>query len=64
MATQTRIDQTPSERALPPTHVAVIMDGNGRWAEDRGLPRLEGHRAGTQNIRQIIEAFADHGVKF
>ena len=46
-----------------PTHVAIIMDGNGRWAQQRGLPRLAGHRAGTENIRRIIEAAADHHVR-
>jgi len=46
-----------------PTHVAIIMDGNGRWAESRGLTRLEGHHAGTENIRRIIQTFANHGVK-
>lgn len=47
-----------------PTHVAIIMDGNGRWAERRGLTRFEGHRAGTENIRRIIRTFAEHGVKY
>ncbi|MBF8267500.1 MAG: uppS [Dehalococcoidia bacterium] len=46
-----------------PIHVAVIMDGNGRWARERRLPRLAGHRAGTENIRRVIEAFASFGVK-
>jgi undecaprenyl diphosphate synthase len=46
-----------------PTHVAIIMDGNGRWAEQRKLPRLAGHRAGTENIRLVIEEFASFGVK-
>ena len=46
-----------------PTHVAIIMDGNGRWAEQRKLPRLAGHRAGTENIRRVIEEFASFGVK-
>ncbi len=47
-----------------PPHVAIIMDGNGRWARLRGLARIEGHRAGTENIRQIIERFADYGVRY
>lgn len=47
-----------------PQHVAIIMDGNGRWAQRRGLPRLAGHRAGTKNIRRIVEAFCDHDVKY
>ena len=49
--------------ALPvPRHVAVIMDGNGRWAEQRSLPRAAGHRAGTQAVRTIIEECVRHGV--
>ena len=47
----------------PPTHVAIIMDGNGRWAASHGKSRSEGHRAGTENLRRIIEAFIRHGVK-
>jgi len=47
-----------------PRHVAIIMDGNGRWAKQRGLPRLAGHRAGTENIRRVIEGFAEQGVKY
>jgi undecaprenyl diphosphate synthase len=46
-----------------PTHVAIIMDGNGRWATKRGLPRNEGHRAGTENIRRVLMAAAEFGVK-
>lgn len=53
------------ERAqLPvPAHVAIIMDGNGRWAKQRGLPRLAGHRAGTKNLRRVIRAAANAGIK-
>jgi undecaprenyl diphosphate synthase len=47
-----------------PVHVAIIMDGNGRWAQERGLSRQAGHRAGTENIRRIIEAFAERGVRY
>lgn len=47
-----------------PTHVAIIMDGNGRWALSRGLPRLAGHRAGTQNLRNIITACVEFGIKY
>ncbi len=50
--------------ALIPTHVAIIMDGNGRWAISRGLPRLAGHRAGTQNLRNIITACVEYGIKY
>ncbi|MEP7199004.1 MAG: isoprenyl transferase [Chloroflexota bacterium] len=46
-----------------PYHVAIIMDGNGRWAQQRGRPRLDGHRAGTDNIRRILECCAEQGVK-
>ena len=46
-----------------PRHVAVIMDGNGRWAKARGLPRLAGHRAGTENLRPILEASAEFGIE-
>lgn len=47
-----------------PAHVAIIMDGNGRWAKKRGLPRLAGHRAGTENLREIIKACVEFGVKY
>jgi undecaprenyl diphosphate synthase len=47
-----------------PAHIAIIMDGNGRWAAARGLPRLEGHRAGTENLRQIIRACVELDVKY
>lgn len=46
-----------------PRHVAIIMDGNGRWAQKRGLPRLAGHRAGVQNIRRVLEASAQAGIE-
>ena len=46
-----------------PEHVAVIMDGNGRWAAQRGLRPTDGHRAGTENIRAAIESFAERGVR-
>jgi len=47
-----------------PRHVAIIMDGNGRWAQERGLPRLAGHRAGTENLRRIIEACVEFGIRY
>lgn len=50
--------------ARVPTHIAIIMDGNGRWALQRGLPRLAGHRAGTENLRRIIEASVELGIKY
>ena len=46
-----------------PRHVAVIMDGNGRWAQKRGLPRIEGHRAGITSVRNIVEATGELGVE-
>jgi undecaprenyl diphosphate synthase len=49
--------------AQVPRHVAIIMDGNGRWAEQRGLPRVAGHRAGAEAVRKAIEAAAAHGVE-
>src|SRR5258706_15059564 len=52
----------PAEKI--PQHVAIIMDGNGRWALSRGLPRLAGHKAGTENLRRIIRASVEFGVKY
>ena len=46
-----------------PQHIAIIMDGNGRWAQARGLPRMAGHRAGIENLHQVLRAAADFGVK-
>jgi undecaprenyl diphosphate synthase len=46
-----------------PRHVAVIMDGNGRWAAQRGLSRIEGHRAGSDSVREIVEASARVGIR-
>ena len=47
-----------------PKHVAIIMDGNGRWAAKRYMPRLAGHRAGTNNISKVVEALAIRGIKY
>ena len=47
-----------------PRHVAVIMDGNGRWAQSRGRPRLFGHQAGARRVREIVEACPDCGVEY
>jgi undecaprenyl diphosphate synthase len=47
-----------------PRHVAVIMDGNGRWAEKKRLPRIEGHRAGADSVREVIETCARLGIEF
>lgn len=51
------------KRGNIPEHIAVIMDGNGRWARRRGLPRIMGHRAGVKTVRRIAEASADIGIK-
>jgi undecaprenyl diphosphate synthase len=51
----------PLERV--PAHVGIIMDGNGRWARARGLPRLAGHRAGTENLRRVLRAAAEFGIQ-
>jgi undecaprenyl diphosphate synthase len=63
-----KTEEAPAPPPLPleqaPQHVAIIMDGNGRWARERGKPRLAGHRAGTENVRQVIERFADYGVSY
>lgn len=52
----------PAELGTVPAHVAIIMDGNGRWAASRGLPRIAGHRAGAMAVRRTIEAALHHGV--
>jgi undecaprenyl diphosphate synthase len=57
------VDWVPTPEQLP-AHVAIIMDGNGRWANERGLPRLYGHRAGTDNVRTVLEASVEFGIRF
>ena len=52
------------ENALVPVHVAIIMDGSGRWAESRGFSRKQGHRNGVGIIRPVLRSFAAHGVKY
>src|SRR6218665_2920083 len=58
--------QTPTMGQHPdtPRHIAIIMDGNGRWAKERGLPRREGHRAGAESIREVMEACKELGVEY
>jgi len=65
--------KTQSDKALQeelkrsgeiPTHIAIIMDGNGRWAKKRGLPRVAGHRRGVETVREIVEVCAEIGVKY
>lgn len=48
----------------PPQHVAIIMDGNGRWAKKRGLPRLLGHREGAKSVREIVKVAGELGIRF
>ena len=65
--TQDRLDLLLSAGINPdemPQHIAIIMDGNGRWAEQRGQPRLVGHHAGAKRIREIVEACPAVGVKY
>jgi undecaprenyl diphosphate synthase len=60
-------DAAPSNEAgvaAPPVHVAIIMDGNGRWAAARGLPRREGHRRGVEALRNIVKAAGELGIKY
>jgi undecaprenyl diphosphate synthase len=56
-------DDSETRRPVP-RHVALIMDGNGRWARERGLPRIAGHQAGTENIRRITTRAAELGIEF
>ncbi|WP_323041771.1 polyprenyl diphosphate synthase [Gemmobacter sp.] len=54
----------PSDSKTPPQHVAIIMDGNGRWATSRGWPRLVGHRKGAERVKEIVRCAPDLGVKW
>jgi len=60
--TSTQTAETPTS-VRPPRHVAIIMDGNNRWAKKRGLPRGAGHKAGVESVRRILEACAEQGVE-
>jgi undecaprenyl diphosphate synthase len=59
-------ESEPTSPARPniPRHVAVIMDGNGRWAKNRSLPRHAGHRAGVKSVRKVVETAARYGVQY
>ena len=61
-----RIEPENSDRGIRenPRHVAIIMDGNGRWAEQRGLPRSAGHRRGVETVREIVRASKDHNIEY
>ena len=63
MSTQT-VHLSPEALASLPRHVAIIMDGNGRWARQRHLPRIEGHRAGAESARVIIRTAGELGIKY
>ncbi len=54
----------PSAMLSRPLHVAIIMDGNGRWAAQRGLPRLRGHEAGTESVQAVVRACRDRGIRY
>jgi len=54
----------PGAAPAVPRHVAIIMDGNGRWAQQHHLPRLSGHEAGRKSVKQVVQAAMDHGVKY
>ena len=62
-STSNNVDSSREARDMP-VHMAIIMDGNGRWAKDRGLPRLEGHRSGTENIRNVTKSAISAGIKY
>jgi undecaprenyl diphosphate synthase len=55
---------SPQAKAAMPAHVAIIMDGNGRWAKQRHLPRVEGHRNGVESVRAVVRAAGEVGVKY
>jgi len=55
---------SPQAKAVVPTHVAIIMDGNGRWARQRHLPRVEGHRHGVESVRAVVRAAGEAGIKY
>lgn len=56
--------EAPLDKQRLPRHIAIIMDGNGRWASRRSMPRLAGHRAGTENIRSLVTECAELGIPY
>ncbi|MCK5383978.1 MAG: isoprenyl transferase [Alphaproteobacteria bacterium] len=62
--TKTPLDDSPKDKKEFPEHIAIIMDGNGRWAQKRGLPRIMGHKKGAEAVRRTIEAAAEFGIKY
>ncbi|RMF07483.1 MAG: isoprenyl transferase [Alphaproteobacteria bacterium] len=65
LSSNPRTTREPDPALLPiPTHVAIIMDGNGRWARQRGLPRVMGHRKGAEAVRTTVTACGELGIKY
>ncbi|MFC4992954.1 isoprenyl transferase [Rubritalea tangerina] len=64
MTSSTHTNTDSTENLSAPEHIAIIMDGNGRWAKQRGLPRIAGHRAGAESVRRTVEACKNLGVKY
>jgi len=62
MASESAPPKLPGSKL--PVHVAIIMDGNGRWARQRGLPRIEGHRRGVETVRSVIDAARELGLRY
>ncbi len=63
-STRTAKAKTQTDESAPPRQVAIIMDGNTRWAQERGLSKQAGYRAGTENLRPLLQAFAERGVRY
>ena len=60
-------DNAPADTNVPiapPKHIAIIMDGNGRWAVERGLPRSEGHKRGADSVQQAVEFCVEKGIEY
>ncbi len=64
MSTSSVTQLSREARAALPAHVAIIMDGNGRWAKQRHLPRVEGHRNGVESVRAVVRAAGEVGIKY
>src|SRR5213080_1491717 len=68
-STTPMLPNTSSTREIPeisivPRHVAIIMDGNGRWAKKRFLPRVAGHRKGVEAVREVVKTCAERGIEY
>ncbi|MBS1485802.1 MAG: isoprenyl transferase, partial [Opitutales bacterium] len=64
MASKSTVPKTDATSSALPRHVAIIMDGNGRWAKAKGLPRLMGHERGAEVVRKIFKFAAQKGIEF